>query len=136
MISEIDVRRALALKQYQGSLSFECEADGTLLDIPLVSFSSPVRVELGYEILNEDGKTEVCGSVTFSLKGQCSRCLEEAERPYVGELYAVFEEGVGDGETYGYRNVIKLDEAVRDAVVFALPSTFLCSDACQIPDYD
>lgn len=135
MVPEIDVRRALAMKQYHGSLSFECEADDSLLDIPLVSFSSAIRVALEYEI-GGDGKTEVRGSVTFSLKGECSRCLSEAERTYVGELYAVFEEGAGDGETYGYRNVIKLDEAVRDAVVFALPGTFLCSDECRVPDFD
>jgi len=137
MIPEIDVRRALALKQYEGQLSFDYEADDSLLDIPLVSFASPVHVSCGYVVLNEDGETEVKGSLTFALKGQCSRCLAEAERTYTADFDVFFEENADDGETYAYKNGrIKLTEAVRDAVMFALPGAFWCSDACEIPDYD
>ena len=135
MIPRLDVRSLAARKIYTGELSFEYEAEDALLDIPFVRFSSPVRVRLDYEIF-EDNTVEAKARLSFSLAGSCSRCLGETERAFEEEAVGIFEPDGGDGETYGYRNVIKLDEAVRDAVVFALPSTFLCSDACQIPDYD
>lgn len=131
----IDVSRALALGKESGDLSFEYSADDALVDIPFVSFSSPVSVSVHYEILR-DGKTEVTGSVRFSLKGLCSRCMQETEREISGEISALFVPNGDGGEDYAYRNGrIELDEAVRDAVVFALPNSFLCGDGCELPAF-
>lgn len=131
----IDVLRAQALGKWCGDLSFEYSADDSLLDIPFVSFSSPVSVSAHYEIF-EDGKTEVTGTVRFRLKGSCSRCMQEAEREFSGEISALFvPNGQGD-EDYAYQNGrIDLDEAVRDAVAFALPSSFLCGNDCEVPTF-
>ena len=128
MIPEIDVRSLSAKKQYEGTLAFDFEPEDGSLEIPFVSFSSPVHAELRYEIL-EDGTVEVRGTVTFSLKGACSRCLENAEQTFTGEVDALFEEGEGDGETYGYHRVVKLSELMHDSLLFALPSRLLCK-AC------
>lgn len=131
----IDVTRAQALGKRSGDLSFEYPADDALLDIPFVAFSSPVSVSAHYEIA-EDGKVEVTGEVRFKLKGLCSRCMQEAEREISGEINALFVPN-GDGvEDYAYINGrIALDEAVRDAVAFALPNSFLCGDECEIPAF-
>lgn len=129
----IDVTRAQALNKMSGDLSFEYPADDTLIDIPYVAFSSPVSVSVQYSIA-EDGKVEVSGTVRFRLKGLCSRCMQEAEREISGEIDALFVPNGDDGEDYGYINgKITLDEAVRDAVAFALPNSFLCGDECEIP---
>ena len=133
---KIDVLRAQALKQLSGNLSFEITADEELIDIPFVAFSSPVSVSAHYEIL-DDGKVEVTGSVRFTLKGLCSRCMKETERSISGEINALFvPNGEGDDD-YAYTNGrIVLDEAVRDAVMFALPNSFLCGEECEIPAFD
>ncbi len=132
---DIDVKRALALNKRSGSLSFEYQAENDLIDIPYVSFSTPVKTELNYEI-GEDGKVFVTGSVRFRLKGNCSRCLKETEREYSSEVEAVFVEDGDDGEDYAYTNGrVKLDEAMRDFVSFALPNSFLCLDGCEMPAF-
>lgn len=128
MIPRIDVRGAIARKQFSGELIFEYEADGALLDIPFVSFSSPVGVALRYEIL-ENNDAEITGQMRFSLKGECSRCLSDAEQTFTAELCALFVEGEGDGETYGYRNgVLFLEEFLRDSLLVALPPRLLCGN--------
>lgn len=133
MIPRIDVRGAIAKKQFSEELNFEYEADGTLLDIPFVSFSSPVEVALRYEILENDD-VEVTGQMRFSLKGECSRCLADTEQSFVAELDGLFVAGESDGETYGYRNgVIYLEEFLRDGLLVALPPRLLCGD-CNAQD--
>lgn len=127
MIPDIDVRSLLAKNKYEGTLAFEYEPEEGLLDIPFVAFSSPVKAELRYEIL-EDDKVEVTGKIFFSLKGACSRCLEPAEQHFEGEVEGLFETPEGDGETYGYRNTVKLGELLRDALLFALPPRLLCGN--------
>ena len=131
----IDVLRAQALGRLNGDLAFETEADESLLDIPYVAFSTPVSVAAHYEIF-DDGKVEVTGSVRFGLKGLCSRCMKEIEQEISGELNALFVPDRENGEDYAYYNGrIKLDEAVRDAVMFALPNSFLCGQDCEIPAF-
>ena len=132
---KIDVLRAQALKQLSGDLTFEITAEDELIDIPFVAFSSPVSVRAHYEIF-DDGKVEVTGSVHFTLKGLCSRCTKETEQSFSGEIDALFvPNGAGDDD-YAYTNGrILLDEAVRDAVMFALPSSFLCGEECTPPTF-
>ena len=132
---KIDVLRAQALKQLSGDLSFEITADEELIDIPFVAFASPVSVDAHYEIF-DDGKVEVTGSVRFTLKGLCSRCMKETQQNISGEIDALFvPNGEGDDD-YAYTNgKLMLDEAVRDAVMFALPSSFLCGEECTPPAF-
>ncbi len=132
MIPVIDVRSLLAKKTYEGALDFSYEPDGALLDIPFVSFSSPVHAELRFRIF-EDDAVEVSGKLTFALKGACSRCLAPAEQVIEGDVFGLFEVGEGDGETYGYQHTVELSELLRDALLFALPSRLLCG-TCGGPD--
>lgn len=133
MIPRIDVRGATARKQFSGELSFEYEADGALLDIPFVCFSSPVAVTLRYEVFENDD-VELTGQMRFSLKGECSRCLCDTERSFAHELDGLFVTGESDGETYAYRNgVIDLEEFLRDSLLVALPSRLLCGN-CSVQD--
>ncbi len=132
MIPTVNVLRLAARREFEGRLEFEFEPEADLLDIPFVGFSGPVHAELFYEIL-EDG-VEIEGAISFTLTGACSRCLEHAERRYTGDVEAVFVRGKGDGEKYGYTNgVVVLDEMLRDAIIFALPSRHLCG-SCGEPD--
>lgn len=130
MVPELNVRRLNAEKKYSGALSFHFEGEKELVEIPFVSFSTPVKAELRYEIL-EDDSVEISGTLSFSLKGQCSRCLEETERSFTSEIEGYFLPN-GDGkEEYAYRNgIIDLKEFLRDSVIFALPGALHC-EKCE-----
>lgn len=133
---EIDVRRCLNRKEYGGELSFSFEAGNDLIDIPFVAFSSPVKALLRYEIFG-NGEVSVTGTVAFSLKGACSRCLSEIEREFTGEADALFVPGKGDGVDYGYTGGrVNLEEALRDAVLTALPQRLECEEECKLPEWD
>ena len=137
MICEIDVRNLVARKIYRGELSFEFDAEDSLIDIPNVRFASPVKAELTYYIA-EDNAVEVQGEISFLLKGACTRCLNEIERRYTDQIEVCFlPNGEDDGETYSYTNgKVKLDEALRDAVLFALPASFECENECELPEWE
>ena len=126
---DIDVTSLLAKKIYEGTLSFEFELERGLLDIPYAEFATPVHAELAFRIF-EDNAVEVKGTLRYTLKGACSRCLSPAENTVEGEVYGLFETPKGDGETYGYVRIVKLDELMRDSLLFSLPSRILC-EACE-----
>ncbi len=130
MIPRIDVRNAVARKNFTGELEFAFEAEQDLIDIPYVEFSSPVTAALRYEIFADD-KAEVTGKLSFSLKGLCSRCLAEAEKEIVCGAEGTFAP-VPKDEEYGYSNgFIDLREFLRDSVMFALPPRLLCGTCAE-----
>ncbi len=135
MAFKLDVRRANAEKKYAGELSFTFEADASLVEIPFVSISSPVEATLHYEIL-EDDSVEITGSLAFSLKGSCSRCLRETQQRIVGDVEGYFVPDGEDGEDYSYSGgVIDFGEFLRDSVIFLMPARLVCGDSCAAPDY-
>ncbi len=129
MIPEIDIAVLSAKKIYEGSLSFDFDAEAGLLDLPFAEFASPVHAELSYRIL-EEGAVEVKGTIVYTLRGECSRCREYAENVIEGEVDGLFETPKGDGETYGYVRTVRLGELLRDALLFSLPSRLICT-ACE-----
>lgn len=132
---QIDVRKLNAQKKYAGDLSFGYDEDDGLIDIPYVKFSSPVSVSLHYEIL-EDDSVEITGSIAFSLKGACSRCLSETEQRFSGEVDAYFVTHGGEEEDYRYQNgVIDLRDCLKDAVLLALPPRLVCGENCVVPSW-
>ena len=132
-MARIDVRMCNARKEYSGELDFEYEADASLLDLPYTEFNGPVHVSLTYEIF-EDNDVEVKGTLRFSLKGLCSRCLAEVEKVFEAEIDACFTEGEAEDEEYEYRNgIVDLEELLRDTLLVALPSKLECEKACEPP---
>lgn len=126
----IDIRKLNALRRYSGDLCFDVEAPSELIGIPFVEFVGKVKAELHYDIL-EDDSVEVTGKVTYRLKGLCSRCLNETEHTFVGEVDAYFVKGLPKDDEYVYdRGVIDLTECVNDAIMFSVPSNFVCGDSC------
>ena len=131
----IDIRKLNAQKKYSGSMEFEYSAPETLIEIPFVKFSAPVKVAFEYE-LYEDDSLEIRGTVSYRLEGQCSRCLKDAFAEIVGELDAYFEPRK-DYEDYGYTNgVVDLTKAVEDAVMASMPFTLSCGEDCEGLSYN
>ncbi len=126
----IDVRKLNVQKKYAGELSFEFEGDESFIGIPFVTFSSPVKADLHYEIL-EDDSVEVTGCITFSLKGSCSRCLNETEQTFVGEVDAYFVPKGGEDDDYRYTGgVIHLNDCLCDALMLCMPARLECGENC------
>ena len=110
--------------------TFGYEAPSELIDIPFVSFGGPVDVRLHYEIL-EDDSVEVMGTVSFVLKGKCSRCLKDAQQTFSGEVDAYFVPDGGESDDYRYTGgKIDLSDCLNDAIMLALPSRLVCGDDC------
>jgi uncharacterized metal-binding protein YceD (DUF177 family) len=126
----IDIRKLNVQKKYFGELVFECEPNEKLIEIPFVSFSSPIKVHANYELF-EDDSFEIRGTVSFELSGKCSRCLNEASMHVEGDLDAYFE-ARRDAEDYSYSGgKIDLREAVEDAVMACMPYLLLCDEDCE-----
>ena len=126
----VDIRKLNAQKKYSGEMEFEYSASEDLIEIPFVKFTAPVKVRFSYE-LYEDDAFEICGSVSYSLEGQCSRCLKSAKADVEGELNALFED-CKDYEDYGYSNgKVDLTKAVDDAIMASMPFLISCGEACE-----
>lgn len=137
MIPKLDVGRLLAEKKYSGELAFEFEAEKGLTGIPYAEIFAPVKASLHYEIL-QDESVEITGRIVFTMKGLCSRCLKETETTIdaPAEGYFIPRGGKGEDGDYDYSGgMIDLNEFLRDALVFSMPASLLCSENCTAPEY-
>ena len=108
---------------------FEYEAEKGTVDIPLVDIEGPVKVN-GEITLTGDDSAVIEGEVSWSLKGCCTRCLEETEREYVVEF---FEEVDGE-EDCAYRVVndkVDVKKIANDTIIMNIPVNFLCKEDCK-----
>ncbi len=130
----VDIRKLNAQKKYSGEMEFEYSAPESLIEIPFVKFVAPVKVAFSYE-LYEDDSFEVKGKVSYSLEGQCSRCLKAATAQVEGELDAYFQD-TKDFEDYQYTNgIVNLTRAVDDAIMASMPFSISCGEDCEQIDY-
>lgn len=131
----IDIRKLNAQKKYSGYMEFEYSAPETFIQIPYVKFAAPVKVSFDYE-LYEDDSLEIRGTVSYTLEGQCSRCLRETQEVIEGELDAYFEPRK-DYEDYGYTNgMVNLTQAVEDAIMASMSYVLSCGEDCEGISYN
>lgn len=131
----IDIRKINAQKKYTGSMEFDYSAPETLIQIPSVNFTGPVKVAFEYELF-EDDSIEIRGTVTYGLQGACNRCLKPITATIVGELDAYFEPRK-DYEDYGYTNgTVDLKQAVDDALMASMPYVIMCEEGCESISYN
>ena len=130
----VDIRKLNAKKLYSGSMEFSYSAPADLLTIPYVKFAEPVKVQFNYE-LYEDDAFEINGTVTYTLEGQCSKCLQDAKEQVVGELSALFEP-TPDAEDFSYSNgIVQLKQAVDESIMASMPFTLSCGEDCEALRY-
>ena len=126
---EINVKKLLALKKYEGSFEFDYEPSADCCLIPLCRIDGPVKVA-GKYVLYDDDSVGVTLTLNYSLSGQCSYCLEEAKKDisYTTEILYLTEE---EDDNYIYDGVkIDLDPAVNDAILISQPNVLLCKEGC------
>ena len=110
------------------SESFFFEYDKALeTPLPNVEISLPIKVT-GEVFLAEDGGADIEGEIAFTLKGECTRCLEQTERTIV----VGFNEACGsDCDIPIINDRIDLSKAVEEIVIVNIPITFLCKEDCK-----
>ena len=132
----IDIRKLKAERRYEGELHFTLPPDNDVITLPLVEAASEFRADGVYR-LHEDDSLEITGKVRCLLRGACSRCLKITEKWLEGDWEPCFVRGEPQDEEYSYdRDVVSLDESVKDAVMLSLPYAFLCDENCSGIEYD
>lgn len=110
----------------QTSFFFEYDTD-LQVSLPDTELLSPVKTE-GEVFLTGENSAEVEGEVTFTLKGECTRCLADTEKTFV----VGFNEAFGEQDGYPVINgKIDLTKMVEDIIIINTPVTFLCKDDCK-----
>ncbi len=127
----IEIKKLLAKAQYNGEFSFEYEAPQTLVSVPLCRFDGAVKVFGSYEIYDDDS-VGIDLHLAYLLKGQCSYCLEDAQKQveYSSEILFVTDKDDCDNYVYDGHN-IDLTKAVDDALLLSQPGVLLCKEGCQ-----
>jgi uncharacterized protein len=79
----------------------------------------------------------VTGELGAAWRGDCRRCLGEAEGVTTIDVAEIFERRPVDGETYPLQgDVVDLAPMVREQMLLSLPLAPLCDEACGGPDPD
>ncbi len=127
---EIEVRKLLALKKYEGEFTFDYDPPADVCLIPLCRIEGKVKV-CGKYVLCDDDSVEVTLTVEYKIVGQCSYCLKDAQKDvtFTSEILYVAEE---DDENYIYDGIkINLKSAVDDAILISQPHILLCREDCE-----
>lgn len=126
---EIEVRRLNALKKYEGEFEYGYEPPQDSCLVPLCKIEGKVKV-FGSYVIYEDDSVGVKLTVNYRIVGQCSYCLNEAEKDvsFTSEILFVTEE---DEDNYLYDGIkINLKSAVDDAILISQPNIILCREGC------
>lgn len=76
----------------------------------------------------------VTGTVSFSWRAGCRRCLEPVEGAATVEVQEIYQPVAVAGETWPIvDDVIDLEPMVRETVLLALPASVVCRDDCAGP---
>ncbi len=131
----IDIRKLNAQKKYVGSMELSYDAPTSFLPMPFVKFAAPVKLQFDYELFADDS-FEIRGKISYTLVGQCSRCLKDASMKVEGDLEAYFQMGK-DYEDYPYENgIVDLRQAVEDALMASMPFSISCGKDCEELSYN
>lgn len=126
---KIEVRKLNAQKKFTGSLQFEYSPPQDLLILPLSAIEGNVKVVADYEIYDDDS-VGVKLTVSYKIVGQCSYCLTNTQTQ-IEETFDILFVTEQDDENYFYDgNIINLQTAVTDAILFSQPNLLLCKADC------
>jgi uncharacterized metal-binding protein YceD (DUF177 family) len=127
----IEVKKLNARKEYEGTFSFDYTPPQDKVLLPLCSFDGDAKVEGDY-IIYEDESVGVKFKITYKLKGQCSYCLEDAQKTVEFETDVLYVRDKEDLDNYYYDGIkIDLTTAVDDALLISQPDVLLCKEGCD-----
>lgn len=124
----IDVNKLKQQGKTEGDFTLEYIPERQLLDLPNAEIVGGVRVEVTVRIAGRDATVE--GEVSFTVKGDCSRCLEEAVVTVTEPFSAEYGMDAG-AELPVKAGKIDLTLPVEEAVITNSPLVIYCTDDCK-----
>ena len=115
--------------------AFPFRVDAVLEEMEVLS--DPVRfegVEAEGTYLSSEQNISVEGRARATVISRCARCLKEVVLPVETAFEAEFVHGSRpeDPDQYCYESSeVELTDAIRDALILALPIRFLCREDCK-----
>jgi uncharacterized protein len=129
----IDLKKMRGQGKDQMDFCFECEDSENLSLIPQTVIKSPIVI-LGNVTITGKSSAFIIADVSFTLQGECTRCLKQIERTYHALIEEeFFDKNYAEGDDYTYFNDrLDLSKAVKDAILMNMPLNFLCEDECEV----
>ncbi len=125
----LDLRKLKRSGKDSSDFFFEYFPQKELVDIPSAEIDGAVKVN-GTVTLTGEHSCYVEGEVVFKLRGECTRCLKDAEQEFLAEFAEALEHDNEDG--YSLKNdTVDLSVIVDDVIAMNIPVSFLCDEDCK-----
>lgn len=125
----IDIKKIRLSGKDEQAFFFEYLPETDLVDIPNANLITPIKVS-GTAYITGNHTLYIEGSVNFKIEGECTRCLNHAEKEFVIDFAENF-----DSETEGSYPVVcdrvDLSVIVNDLIIMNIPVSFLCKEDCK-----
>jgi uncharacterized protein len=125
----IDLKKIRYSGKDEANFCFEYAPTRQLLDLPNAEIEVPVKI-LGTASLTGNHSAYIDGEITFTISGECTKCLTATKKEYV----IAFSEHVEPDNEDGFSVVndrIDLTEIVDNEILINNPTSFLCKDDCK-----
>ena len=125
----LDLRKLKRSGKDQSDFFFLYQPHAELVDIPLAKIDGEVSVN-GTVTLTGEHSCFVEGEISFTITGECTRCLKDTSNKYFAEFRESLEENNPDG--YSVKNdTVDLTVIVDDYIAMNIPVSFLCDEDCK-----
>ena len=124
----IDINKLKQQGKTEEAFTLYFTPDRNLLDIPNAIIDGEVRVDVNVSVTGREAYAE--GKATFTVKGECSRCLEEASVQAVVSFDAQFGM-THDAEYFIKAGQIDLTASVEQAIIMDAPLVIYCKEDCK-----
>ena len=124
----IDLRKIIRSGKDEESFFFEYFPDLTI-DVPEGELVLPVKLN-GTARVTGRHSAFIEGEITFTVKGECTRCLTPTEKTFM----IGFSENADESDSDAYpvvNDTVDLSRIADDKILTNIPVSFLCKDDCK-----
>ncbi|MBR2617593.1 MAG: DUF177 domain-containing protein [Clostridia bacterium] len=126
---EFDLTALKASGKFEADFSGELLPGERLADLEGYQISGPIRVQGHLSLLSYSCVVDC--DITYTLSGECFRCLEPANREYDCSFTEEFTSRPSEDSYTYFSNRLVIDSAVEDAILLSLPTVFTCTENCK-----
>ena len=127
----IELNKLKASGKEESPFSFGFTPDKEMLGLPNSRFSDTARIEGVCEVYPD--KAFLSGKLTFTIEGECSRCLSPAKKTVEVEFDEEFRPAPCSDENVNvyYKNVLDVGALASQLILTNLPYVIYCKDGCK-----